>query len=147
MLKQIYLTLLFLSAFSINSFGQDLSFEKTVEYLNEKIYFFTTNNGFLSATKQGDIDIYFDVSGVNYRFNLFEINLFNTKNKRGIHVLRIQCKEKDCELVRLSRNELTTNIKLRNQLEISVTRGNQVSKMIGAFDHLKTLCNPDSDPF
>jgi len=147
MLKQIYLTLFLLSAFSMNSTGQDLNFDKTVDYLNEKLIFFATNIASISATKQGDVDVYFDLSGANYRFNLFEVQFLNGKNKRGIPLLQIKCIKKGCELVKLSRSGIYTNIRLHDEIKIDITRANQVPKIIKALNHLKKLCDPDSDPF
>ena len=121
--------------------GQSLSFDETLQYLNNKLPFLSTYDPFVSANKDGDVIIDFLKSGITFHFNLFEV-VFEEEVTINRVRIRIKCKDTFKCMTRTS--DTSTN---HMTLNISIFRKSEAKKIINAFNHLREQCTKESDPF
>lgn len=146
MKKSIMLYLLLFLSFTISA--QEMAFDQTVKYINDKLMDASDEVYQILADKSGNVKVTHP-SGKVFKFNFFDLDL------TAIHYSDAEKREWGFELVSYGfvnssrrRYQITANIDKTNTVLISHFDNQlEAERVFKAFIHLRSLCTQVKDPF
>ena len=142
MKKILLLSIITLGGFiSINA--QSLTFEETVKYINGKMLKYSDYTARISAKQNGDI-LEYNGDGRNYaEYNLFDIKLKYELRYDEMKLVVICASGENC----IKRRDKDGDIRFADVMTGDIATNAEAEKIIKAFNHLRTLCKKEVDPF
>ena len=145
MKKTLALAIITLATLANTTRAQSPTFEETVKYINKNATQYTTNTGSFTAKKDGTLS-YFREDGFKYaEMNVFDINLvYEYDADDGEHNFWWKCKSSGNCIKRFDKED---GSRFSDAMLTGYTSKEGAEKAIKAYNHLRTLCKKEVDPF
>ena len=145
MKKILVLTIITLATLANTSYAQSLTFEETGKYIKKNKTQYTTGTGSITAKKDGTLS-YFREDGFKYaEMNVFDISLvYEYYVDDGKHKFWWKCKSSGNCIKRFDKED---GSRFSDAMWTEYTSKEGAEKAIKAYNHHRTLCKKEVDPF